>query len=545
MVRLRCGKIKFFAGSAILFLIGPLLFLSVALAEDEKKGLADNEHPRSAKTEKSNRSVTKHTLQSKRGMIEYVAVADSMKISGKEEKPIGDIFYTSYTVNTNTEEQRPLTFVFNGGPGAASAYLHLGALGPVRIVFNDDGTVPRPPARLETNTSSWLFFTDLVFVDPIGTGYSRIFEHETYHNNPPSDISQKQHFSVPDSPNAWGVAEDGRILAEFIRLYLTREQRWLSPLFLAGESYGGFRIARLSRLLQAEFGIGLNGLILISPALDFSLLWGNDQSLLPWAVLLPSYSAVAAFHKNTDNDVVQNGNPRSGVLHVEKFALSDFLSGLAGGQIDREDWFKKLEDITGIPKKTIKVWQGRIPPIKFVKTLLEKDRRLLSLYDGSVTVIDSDPSSEILRDGDPYLEQLNVPVTTAFNSYIRKTLGYKSDRPYLLLNDEVFGSWNWRSGIHGKQGYANAVDHLQKTISLNPEIRVLIMHGIFDLVTPYFASVTIVNQLDLDPQLRNNITIKTYSGGHMPYLNKHSRDSMYLDALQFFTSGPDKSRTVD
>jgi carboxypeptidase C (cathepsin A) len=483
------------------------------------------------KPEKSSHSITHHTLDTADGTITYTATAAFLTASDSQENPIGEVFYTAYTLEEEERKQRPLMFVFNGGPGAASAYLHLGALGPKRVVFNDDGTISLP-VRLQYNPYSWLNFTDLVFVDPIGTGYSRTIKEKKNSDCQKSDaIEDTTH---KKSEKTWGVTEDAETLASFIRLYLTMNDRWLSPIYLSGESYGGFRVARLARVLQADFGVASTGLIMISPALDFGVLWGGDHNLLPWVALLPSYAATAQYHRNGDLNQKYEDDPRSNLNSVENFALSDFLTGLAGAGTDRKAWHMKLGNLTGLDIKTIELWSGRIPPTRFVKALLTDHNRLISLYDGSIASIDPDPTASVLRGGDPYLEMLGAPITAAFNSYVRKELGFKTDTPYLLLNEEVFKSWNWHSGIHGQQGYAKAISHLKQTISLNPGLRVLIMHGVYDLVTPYFGSVIAVEQMRLDSQVRNNIAIKVYGGGHMPYLRKGSRRQMYHDALQFF-----------
>ena len=315
---------------------------------------------------------------------------------------------------------------------------------------------------------------------------------------------------------------------------MSREKRWLSAIYLAGESYGGFRAARLSKLLQSDFGIVPNGLVLISPVLDFSMLRGNDRSLWPWVTLLPSYSAVAAFHERNNDISYQRDNPRASLDKVEHLALSGYLTGLADGDLN-PDWIERTSRLTGLNAEITKCWRGRVPPTRFVKALLADQQRLLSLYDASVTLVDPYPARQILAGGDPYLELLNAPVTAAFNSYIREHLNFSTDLPYLLLNDEVFESWNWRSGIQGEQGFVEAIADLKRAMSLNPAMRVLVVHGVFDLVTPYYASVIAIRQMALDREIQDNIEVKVYPGGHMPYLNQRSLNSLFADAAIFYT----------
>ncbi len=424
------------------------------------------------------------------------ATAGSLNVTDDKSRLIGNIFYISYTLKHKTGT-RPLTFVFNGGPGAASAYLHLGALGPQRVEFADNGSVLPMPARLSDNAQSWLAFTDLVFVDPISTGYSRELKEDSTdgkrkHADKSSQAVQESH--------AWGVEEDTDALARFIRNYLTRELRWLSPVYLAGESYGGFRVARLSRLLQADFGVAPSGLILISPALDFSLLWGGMNAACGHGfALLPSYAAAASVHQRSEAVKYEEYNPRGSLGEVERIALSGYLSGLAGNRT--EGWLAQTEKLTGLSADTVERWRGRIPPARFAKALLAEQRRLVSLYDASITLIDPEPAASVLTQGDPYLDQLNAPITAAFNHYVRKHLAFKTDLPYRLLNEDIFESWNWRSGLQGQQGFVEAIADLKQAMSLNTDMRVMIVHGVFDLVTPYYASDIAIGQMALDAAL--------------------------------------------
>ncbi|MGA7933230.1 MAG: peptidase S10, partial [Kovacikia sp.] len=239
-------------------------------------------------------SKTEHTLALPDRQIRYTASAEWQTLF-EQEKPVAEMFHVAYLAEVGNVAQRPLTFVFNGGPGAASAYLHMGALGPQRVYFGANGSLPKPPVRVVNNTESWLSFTDLVFIDPIGTGFSRSL--------PPNKDGQKEsgekkanEKEVPKETAFWEVERDLNALGEFIQRFLSRQKRWLSPIFIAGESYGGFRVAKLARKLQQDFGIGLSGAVLISPALEFSFLYGNDYNLTPWVTVVPSYAAAAAHH---------------------------------------------------------------------------------------------------------------------------------------------------------------------------------------------------------------------------------------------------------
>lgn len=515
---------------------GCFVLVTVTVHATENNSAQDESQDKARALDESIRSVTSHVLTTETSEIVYSATAASLTVHDSQSRAVGKIFYVAYKQENLNGKERPLTFVFNGGPGAASAYLHLGALGPRRVVFNKGGSVAPPPARVADNPESWLAFTDLVFVDPIGTGYSRRVEQagsnerDSDKRSPESGSSGQSH----SRQRVWGVEEDSDILSRFIRNYLTEESRWLSPVYLVGESYGGFRVARLSRLLQSEFGIAPSGVTLISPVLDFGFLLGNDRSLWPWVSLLPSYAAAAAVHQKNGRLIdYQTDDPRASLADVERFAMTGYLSGLAGG-VNRPDWIERAGNFAGLGQDILLRNRGRVRSGRFVKALLADKRRLLSLYDASITLIDPRPDIQSDVGRDFYLDQLNVPLISAMNHYIRENLNFKVAVPYLLLNKQVSRSWNWRSGIHGQQGFAEAVSDLKQAMSMNPDMQVMIMHGVFDLVTPYFASAIMINQMALDTQLVGNVRLRVYHGGHMPYLHKRSLGAMFKDAQQFY-----------
>lgn len=519
-------------------------WMPAAMSAPEKAQIQANPESNPGILDSANRSVTQHTFKTTGISMNYTATAASITMHDKRSNPMGQIFYIAYLAEQKQNNPRPLTFVFNGGPGAASAYLHLGALGPRRVAFNADGTVPPMPAEILDNPQSWLVFTDLVFVDPLGTGYSRLIKHASHDNNV-NERKQKT-ASVGKSASqekAWGVVEDTESLARFIRAYLTAENRWLSPIFLTGESYGGFRVARLSKRLQSRFGIAPSGLLLVSPVLDFSFLRGDERSLWPWVVLLPSYAAVAAIHARNIETTYKKNEPRASLLPVERVAVSEYISGLAAGKF-QSDWLDQTSRLIGLDKDTLLRWNGRVPPARFVKALLADQRRVVSLYDGSIMLTDAESGQQLLTASDFYLDRLNAPILAAFNSYIRDHLNFKTDVPYLLLNHDVAKSWNWRSGIHGQQGFVEAASALKQAMSLNSDMRTLVLHGVFDLVTPYYASESVINQMALDARIRNNIQLKVYHGGHMPYLQQNAREAMFKDVVQFYESARPNSRRI-
>jgi carboxypeptidase C (cathepsin A) len=518
-----------------------LLVLAVIPLSPAAFGAPDKEAPPAATADEPDvldaaySAVTRHALKVGKKRLEYTATAASITVMDREENPAGRIFYIAYRLDEKAESNRPVTFVFNGGPGAASAYLHMGALGPRRVVFNDDGSVPAMPVEIADNPHTWLAFTDLVFVDPVGTGYSRAVGPEDAGNGNGAGAASGAPMSSGASPSqaqAWGVEEDADSLARFIRAYLTREERWRSPVYLAGESYGGFRVARLSRLLQSDFGIATSGLVLISPALDFSMIWGDAFSLWTGTAQLPSYAAVAAFHGKGGPDGFSEQALRESLADVETFALTDYLSGLAGGEFTAP-WLEKTSRLTGLDADTLSRFSGRVPLSRFVKALLSDQRLVVSLYDGSIAMVDPDPASQMLYSA-PYLDRINAPFTAALNSYVRSELDFKTDLPYLLLNIDVNRAWNWQSGINGRQGFVEAVVDLKDAMSINPHMRTLVVHGAYDLVTPYFSSELAIRQMGLHPDIRDHIRLEVYPGGHMPYLRLDSLEAMSGDAAAFY-----------
>ncbi len=508
-----------------------LLFATSATADT--KGKAEKAESRCSEAAERNlnaeavlspdqRSQTRHVLNVGEEEIPYVATAGTLPVRISRDGPECRIFFISYASESGANQRsRPLTFVFNGGPGASSAYLHLAALGPRRVVLAEDGSLPGPPARLVDNDHTWLRFSDLVFVDPAGTGYSGCIR---------CDHQKKEE---PDT-KAWGVREDLEAVAIFIRLYLTRNNRWLAPKFLVGESYGGFRVAALSELLQSDYGISANGLVLVSPALEFGLLYGDAYNLLPWVVTVPSYAATARYHDKAVRKISEAQEIRPALQEVEHFAAQELLPALA--EADTAALYGRLASFIGLPEHRVARLRARVPPWLYVKELLRDDRRQTSLYDGSWTAIDPRPESPLPPEEDPLLLRLDTLLTAALNSYVRVELGFETDIPYVVLNKEVTKKWNWRSGLESGQGFVGGAGNLKKCMSINTDLKVLIAHGVFDLVTPYFGSEIVARQMALDPAVSSNLRLKVYEGGHMFYTHTAGRLRFFEDAESFFRS---------
>jgi carboxypeptidase C (cathepsin A) len=475
-----------------------LLACSTAAAEDPRRAV-----------------VTRQELTLDGRKLAYEATIGSLPVpAGRDDKSArGQIFYVAYRLPGDGRKPRPLTFLFNGGPGAASVYLHLGGLGPKRVAFSADGAALPPPARLEANAETWLPLTDLVFVDPVGTGYSRV------------DPAEKaKEGDDPEKPFL-GVSQDLNALAEFIRLWLTRQQRWSSPVFLVGESYGGFRVAELAHKLMTDKGVVPTGIGMISPALDFGLLFGGDRQMGP-VLGLPSMAAIAARHGKA-------GPERPAVelrQQAEDFAVNRLLPALAqGGDLPaatRADLAADLAAMTGMPVDLVLRNDLRLPATLFAKRLLRDDNRLVGRYDGGVTAIDANPGSDGHYANDPSLEPVVATLTAGFNIYVRTDLNYETDVAYDALSGRVNGGWDWRSGMRGPQGYVQAMSSLRDALHLNPTLKVWIVHGAWDLVTPYFGSTYLVRQMRLDPTLRGAVRLDVLPGGHMMYLLDGSRKEL-------------------
>ncbi|MDH3606400.1 MAG: peptidase S10 [Acidimicrobiia bacterium] len=463
--------------------------------------------------------------------IAYTARSEWIVIH-KNEKPVAEIFSTAYIADDGGEG-RPVTFVFNGGPGAASAYLHMGAVGPRRINFPSDGAMPAPPIRLVENAESWLAFTDLVFVDPVGTGFSRVIEPDSPKEGGPKDDHDPKAF--------FGLKRDLESLGEFMTRWLSTRGRWESPIFIAGESYGGFRGAKLARLLPESYGIGLSGVVLISPALEFAPLNPSDYDALPWIDKLPTMAAAAVFHGRS-----RAFAPETPIEEVqaaaEAFATSQYVAFLTRGaglsEQERGAITTRLADLVGLPVELVQRAEGRITMQVFVRELLRPEGKVLGLYDSTITAHDPFPDREAFAGPDPTLAGIESAYTSAINQQLRQEIGVETDRDYHLLSYEVFRSWKLDMEQHALDSNVGSTDDLRYGMSLNPHLRVFITHGRYDLVTPYYTTDRIRNLMRLDPDVAARLTVTHYGGGHMFYGWEASRlafrsavDEFYQGAL--------------
>ncbi len=476
--------------------------------KDEEK--RDHEPPKGAETTA--------TWGRGRKAITYSATG-KWTVLRKKEKPAAEVFSVSYVADSDRE--RPVTFVFNGGPGASSAYLHMGAVGPQRVDFPADGTLPTMPPRLVENESSWVAFTDLVFVDPVGTGFSRIIEPEKK-----GDEKDKKPDDATDPKEYFGYKRDLESLCEFMGRWLSENRRWGSPVFIAGESYGGYRVGRLARLLQESSGIGLNGAILVSPALEITSLQLGDYDVLSWVDRIPTMAAAAVHHRKSR--AFRKGTALERVLREsEDFATGDYATLLTRGASmpakERARILSRLADILGLSPDIVNRAEGRVGIFRFVRELLRDERKVLGLYDTTITATDPFPDRDEFTWPDPTLSGISPAYTMAVNRMLRSEIGVESDREYTLLSYEVNTAWKDDSEHHAFAPSPGATDDFRYGMALNPHMKAFITHGQYDLVTPYFASDRLRNLMRLDPQMADRLTVQHFGGGHMFYAWETSR----------------------
>jgi len=436
--------------------------------------------------------------------ITYVAETGMLPLLTATGTVRASVFYVAYTRQEKSESgnqksemaRRPVTFCFNGGPGSSSVWLHLGALGPRRVKMNPDGTLPPPPFGLVDNAYSILDSSDLVFIDPVATGFSR----------PAKDEKVNEFF---------GNAADLDSVGEFIRLWTTRHERWLSPKYLCGESYGMFRAAGLAEYLSSRYGMYLNGLILVSGVLDFTtIFYDNPGNDVPYPLYLPSYTAAAHFHHKLPPDL-QSDLPKA-LAEARAFAKGEYTSALQQGDALSADEHKKiaaeLVRLTGLKPSVIEDNHLRIGEGVFRKQLLHDEGLILGAYDARITGRDDDPASPY-PDFDPSDAAVLGPFSAAMNSYVRSELKFEDDLPYELLA----GVQPWNYGARNSYPYAG--NQLASIMNQNPYMKILLLDGRCDLVCPVDTVHYAFDHMPLDPAYRTNLTYAEFDAGHMMYIN--------------------------
>ena len=454
--------------------------------------------------------ITHHQIALNGKTLNYTATTGRLPLKRADGKIEGEMFFVAYTLDGQEIGKRPLTFAFNGGPGSASIWLHMGAVGPKRVVLQPNGFMPAAPYRLEDNPDTILDRSDLVMVDAMATGFSRAANAE---------LTKKY----------LGVKGDVQAFGEFIRLYLSRYERWSSPLFLFGESYGTTRAAGLAGYL-ADHGIAFNGVTLLSMAVDFQTLEWNKSNDQPYFLLVPTFNMIAAYHDKLPADLAQDmAKTREKVV---RWSLNDYALALAKGDaLTPEEHRKIVEQLAryiGLRPEVIEAHDLRIDVPTFDHELLLDQKLVTGRLDGRFT--SPNPGSE--RSFDPTSAAILPPYTSAFNNYLRTELNYQIDMPYRVFayDEPVFQQWDWGNA---EQGFPSTAGGLRGAMIKNPYMKVLVMEGYYDLATPFAAANWTMDHLNLDAKYRESISYGTYKAGHMVYIDRAEHDKMKKDLAEF------------
>lgn len=445
--------------------------------------------------------VTSHEMTIDGETLSYDAQVEMLEITDDAGDPTAHLFTVAYTAGDGDGRERPVTFLMNGGPGAASAYLHVGGVGPRTIRTDAEGR-PVGGGELISNPDTWLAFTDLVFLDPVGTGFSRAVE--------------------ADDDRFYNREADLNSLAQAIEVWLDERDRRASPVYLAGESYGGYRAAALPKRLMHDRGVQIAGVILISPVIDFATIRHSPGRPLSWALVLPSYAATAAAHGKAEPIESET---------LAAFALEDYVMALI--HPERMDAIlPRLAELTGLDEEFLRQRRGRVQPSEYRRRLLANEGLLISSYDGLLTVPDPTPERAEAR-VDLILDGMTPAFAGGFLDHLRRNLEWRHGRDYELLNREVSRAWSF--GVGRGQGYVDAMTELREVLALDSDFRVLAAHGETDLVTPWLASSWLLEQIDDTlREARGRTVFARYPGGHMFYMRPNAGAALRIDAKAFY-----------
>jgi len=457
--------------------------------------------------------VTHHQTTVDGKLLRYTATTGRLPIKRGDGKIEAEMFFVAYTLDGQEAAKRPLTFCFNGGPGSATVWLHMGAVGPKQVMLEANGFMPPPPYTIADNPNTLLDRSDLVFVDAISTGFSRAGSPEAI----------KKFLGVKGDIEAFG---------EFVRLYVTRYERWPSPLFILGESYGTTRAAGIAGFL-ANRGISFNGITLLSTAMDFGTLEWAKNNDIPYFLLVPTFSMIAAYHKRLPPDLM--GDLAKTREEVERWSMTDYAAALLKGDglapEERQKIIEAYARYTGLDKKLIDNANLRVNVEQFTHNLLLDQKLRVGRLDGRFTGVDPEGLLD-QRFYDPTSAAILPPYTAVFNNYVRTELGYKVDLPYKVFawDEPAFQKWDWGEA---DKGFPNTAPGLRAALVENPYLKVLVMEGHYDLATPYFAANYSIDHLNLGPDYRKNVSFTTYEAGHMVYVDSASHAKMKKDLVEF------------
>jgi carboxypeptidase C (cathepsin A) len=464
--------------------------------------------------------VTHHSITLDGKPLNYTATVAQMPLNNAAGETEAHIFYMAYTLDDvkDAAAHRPLTFCFNGGPGSPSMWVHMGGMGPRSPKLLPNGGMPQPPYEIKDNQDTWLDRTDLVFIDPVGTGYSRAKS---------VDVARRMN----------GVQGDIQSVAEFMRLYVTHNARELSPLFIAGESYGTFRAAGLAGYLIDQ-GIAFNGIVLIGTTLNLETIWSREDDLV-YELELPTYAADAWYHKKVPADL-QKKDLKSFTKEVEDFAMGEYATALSKGDelpaADRKNVIAKLARYTGLETRYIDESQMRWDVSHFTRELLRDKHETIGRYDGRLTGPSSLNTGET-SEMDPSSTLITPPFTAVFTHYIREELGYKTDLYYYPSG----GIQPWDYGV--QNGFGDTTSMLRAAMMRNPYMRVMVVGGYYDLATPYYAVQYTFNHMGLHPEMRQRISWSMYQAGHMLYIDSDSHAKLKKDLADFIAGSLPKAET--
>lgn len=509
----------------LLFLRTAAVFLVLAIAVPRAELRAQEAPPTAVSDRLPQDAITEHTLQLPDRTLRFNATAGSIPITSAKGEVLAEIGYVAYTLAGMPAGHRPVTFALNGGPGSASAWLHIGTLGPWRIDMEEAAESPSAPAPLLPNAETWLDFTDLVFIDPVGTGYSKTVAD----GSGKSDAEDKKRRregragSREDGGPSyfWSMSGDVDSISEFIQKWVYKNERLASPKLLVGESYGGFRGPKIARRLFSEHGIALSALVLVSPVLDFGIRRDKNPPMA-YVSLLPSLSAAEIERRGEEVS-------RERLRPIEEYARGDYLEDLMRGPRDAAALHRvvtRVAEITGLSEDTVKRRGGRISGRIYSDEVNRPNGKIASMYDASIKGLDPDPTSGRSHYRDPFTTALNAPMTSAMLELYGSKLNYRTERPYVKMNGEVNRSWIWGNSPEPPE----SVSELKEALALDQRLRVIVMHGYTDLVTPYFASELVLDQLPAYGE-GQRVTSIVYPGGHMFYSRDSSRKALREDAF--------------
>ena len=467
-------------------------------------------------TPKEEAVVTHHTMKLDGRELAYTATAGTLLLYDDKHQPAASVFYVAYTADgLGPSAARPVTFLDNGGPGGSSALVHIGAFGPRIVQTTNAAATPPAPYTMVDNEDTILDKTDLVFIDAVGTGYSRIIG-----KGAPKDF--------------YGVAADGKAFAQFIRRYISVNDRWNSPKYIGGESYATTRSAVVAKLLQDD-GIELNGIILTGTVLDFATIAGSSQGNdLPFCMFLPTEAAVAAYYHKLPH---QPADLKAFLQSVREFATGPYMAALAKGSAlsasERDAIAQQMHADIGLPVDYLVRSNLRVQPQRFQKELLGDETRTVGRYDARFSEYDLDPMSSSART-DPASNAIFGAFTAALNQYARDELNYHSNDNYVFLSGDVNGQWDWKAGTAWGAAATNVEPDLREAMTRNPYLRVFVAAGLYDMATPFFGAEYAMRHLGIDPKLEANITFDYYPAGHMVYLDPAAHAQLRRDLDAFY-----------